>query len=324
MAAKRIVLLGNGKPALDCLKVLLSQEPGDTDAARELAFVLTDATNQAVGASLGGFCADNDVPYHTCRDVNARETIELLRAVRPDIVLSVNNFQIIRRPFLELPQVGVVNFHNAPLPKYAGLNACSWAIFDGRSEHGVTWHLVDEGVDSGDILAQEHFPIPPGATAISLIMESIRRGVELFAKVLDDMVAGRLARQAQDGSARVFHRRSEVPGEGRIDFAWSCDQLDRLFRALDFHPFQAELGFPRAEHRGRTFYAGKATLTEGLGAGSPGTVLVADEELVVATLNGVARLADVRDARMERTSVKQLISDYGIKPGDTIQGEPRA
>ena len=71
-----------------------------------------------------------------------------------DFLFSIVNSQILFPSLLKLPREFAINFHDALLPKYAGVHATSWAIFNQEKTHGITWHVMSEIVDSGDILKQ--------------------------------------------------------------------------------------------------------------------------------------------------------------------------
>ena len=81
-----------------------------------------------------------------------------------DWILSLAHLSIIPPEVLALAGKGAVNFHDGPLPRHAGLNAPVWALLEGETEHGITWHLIEGGVDEGDILEQRLFPIQPGGS----------------------------------------------------------------------------------------------------------------------------------------------------------------
>ncbi len=85
-----------------------------------------------------------------------------------DWLLSIANLDLISQDALSLARKGGINFHDGPLPRYAGLNTPNWALIEGADQHGITWHVIDGGVDKGDILAQRHFDIAEDDTAYSL------------------------------------------------------------------------------------------------------------------------------------------------------------
>ena len=84
---------------------------------------------------------------------------ERLAGLQVDWLLSIANLSLIPAAVLALATQGAVNFHDGPLPRYAGLNAPVWAILNGEAQHGITWHLIAGGIDEGDILEQRLFDI---------------------------------------------------------------------------------------------------------------------------------------------------------------------
>ena len=83
-----------------------------------------------------------------------------------DYLFSITHLSLIPEEVLALPRKGAVNFHDGPLPHYAGLNVPVWAILNGETQHGVTWHLIDGGVDEGAVIDQRLFDIADDETAL--------------------------------------------------------------------------------------------------------------------------------------------------------------
>ena len=128
-----------------------------------------------------------------------------------DWILSVANLRVIPARTLALATKGAVNFHDGPLPGYAGLNVPVWAILNGETRHGITWHLVGQGIDDGDILEQRLFDIGANDTALTLNTRCFEAAIESFPALLDQLENG-LQRRPQDGTAarcicaRIGHR----------------------------------------------------------------------------------------------------------------------
>lgn len=93
---------------------------------------------------------------------------ERLAGTEVDWLLSVANCVMIPPAILQLAGRGAVNFHDGPLPRYAGLNAPVWAILNGETQHGISWHLIEGGVDEGDVLEARSFEIQSTDTALTL------------------------------------------------------------------------------------------------------------------------------------------------------------
>jgi methionyl-tRNA formyltransferase len=92
-------------------------------------------------------------------NVNAPQSLDAIRALKPDLLVSVAGNQIFRRPLIELAPKGCLNLHTALLPKYRGLMPTFWALKNGERETGVSVFLVDEGIDSGPIVVQKRIAI---------------------------------------------------------------------------------------------------------------------------------------------------------------------
>jgi methionyl-tRNA formyltransferase len=92
-------------------------------------------------------------------NVNSEQSLEAIRALGPDLLVSVAGNQIFRRPLIELAPKGCLNLHTALLPRYRGLMPTFWTLMNGEKETGVSVFLVDEGIDSGPIVVQKRVPI---------------------------------------------------------------------------------------------------------------------------------------------------------------------
>ena len=115
-----------------------------------------------------------------------------------DWLLSIANLRVIPDPVLALARKGAVNFHDGPLPRYAGLNTPNWAIMAGEAQHGITWHVMEGGIDEGDILAQRLFDIAEDETAFSLNSKCYAAAMDSFGEVLEQLSTDALHRQPQD------------------------------------------------------------------------------------------------------------------------------
>ena len=91
----------------------------------------------------------------------ARHLATRLKGLEFDYLFSITNLSIIPDEVLELPRRAAINFHDGPLPRYAGLYSPAWALLNGETEHGVSFHAMTSGVDEGDLFVQRRFPIGP-------------------------------------------------------------------------------------------------------------------------------------------------------------------
>lgn len=196
-----------------------------------------------------------------------------LRSRDVDILLNVHSLHIMHRDVLAAPRVGAFNLHPGPLPRYAGLNSISWALFRGEQTHGVTVHRIEPRIDAGPIVYQSIFQIDPEETGFTLTFKCIREGIVLMQRLLDVAAAHPCAIPliAQDLSSREYFG-PEAPEGGRISWSWPARKVVNFVRACDFFPFHSPWGRPLTFLGMKEFAVAKARLTHLPCDALPGTV----------------------------------------------------
>ncbi len=150
-------------------------------------------------------------------------------------LFSIANLSIIPDDVLALPTKGSINFHDGPLPRYAGLNAPSWAILNGEKEHGISWHLIEGGVDEGDVLESERFALGDADTSVVANTRCWEAAIESFGRLVPKLVDGSFTREKQDLSQRTYFARFDRPAGGAIvEWTRPATEISALVRALDF------------------------------------------------------------------------------------------
>jgi methionyl-tRNA formyltransferase len=161
--------------------------------------------------------------------------VSRLRELAPDLLI-VNSYAMILRPnVLAIPRFGAVNVHGALLPAYRGANPTEWALINGERETGVTIHAIDEGIDTGPIIAQRKVPVRFEDTWIDLRRRVAAATEGLLAETLPSILAGDVSLASQSAARKAWPRRRAEDGH----FAWSQPAIDiyNLVRALvDPHP----------------------------------------------------------------------------------------
>lgn len=117
------------------------------------------------------------------RNVNAEDSIRRIMSYRPDILVSIGGNQIFKKNLIHAAPQGMLNLHTSLLPRYRGLMPTFWVLKNGEEETGVSVFVVDEGIDSGDILVQRRIPIHRQSQA-QLIRETKRVGMEALVEAL--------------------------------------------------------------------------------------------------------------------------------------------
>jgi methionyl-tRNA formyltransferase len=160
------------------------------------------------------------------------------------ILLNVHSLVVLPAAVVAAPTIGSFNLHPGPLPRYAGLNTPSWAIYNGETEHAVTVHWMDAGVDTGAVAYEVRFPIREDDTGLTLSTRCAEHGLplveDLLATAARDPAA--IPRRPQEGERRYFGW--EAPHEGHLDWTWPAQRIVNFVRAADFLPFASPWGHP--------------------------------------------------------------------------------
>jgi methionyl-tRNA formyltransferase len=155
--------------------------------------------------SIASVCAARDIPCHAAADVNAPAFLDELRAIDPDVTVSVSCPQIFRRPLIELPRRGSLNVHGAILPSYRGVAPSFWMLANGEERAGVSVYFVNEQVDAGDLCGQRVFDIAPDDTLDRFLRRSKAIAADLVLEVLRDIEAGTVIREPLDLAAGSYY-----------------------------------------------------------------------------------------------------------------------
>lgn len=305
MPAFTALLIGHESLALHCGQMLL-------DAGHSIVAVVTRNPDVAAWAQSVG--------------VDVQQPGADLSTCQFDWLLSIANLDIIPRTLLAQAAKGAVNFHDGPLPRYAGLNAPVWAILNREAQHGITWHFIENGIDEGDIIEQVLFDIAPGETALSLNTKCYAAAMDSFPNVISGLVATP-PHMAQDLSQRSYFARDRRP-DGRIDLTQSAGAILALIRALDHGDYWNPLTCAKVLIGGQIVLVGAAGMAEGPFAPAGTVLAVTLNQITVATGSEpitLSRLRHPSGALFDSSVVKQgtmLAAITAPKPtADVVKSE---
>ncbi|HKQ67816.1 MAG TPA: MupA/Atu3671 family FMN-dependent luciferase-like monooxygenase [Polyangiaceae bacterium] len=246
-----------------------------------------------------------------------------------DYLFAITHLAIVPDEVLALPKRGAINFHDGPLPRYAGLNAPAWALIERASTYGITWHAMTAGVDTGDILRQVTFEIAEGETSLSLNTKCFAHAIETFSELARDLASGAIAPRPQVSSERTYYgRHLRPPTAGLLDFRRPAAELEALVRALHFgERYPNRLGAAKVHVGSQCYVVTEAEAREATSA-SPGTVVSIDDESIgVATGEGVLAITSVATTFGAPLRPHEWASALGLDLGgklDALSAETRA
>ena len=176
------------------------------------------------------FCATNDVDMLKIKNVNDDDAVAAIKEHEIDWLFIIGWSQIARRAVLTAPRRGVLGMHPTLLPVGRGRAAIAWAIIRDLSETGVTLFQLDEGVDTGPIIAQERLPLASNETATTLYQRVTEAHARLIGRVWPDLIADRVrAVPQQEEQASVWEGRK--PTDGQLNSTMTVSEVERLVRA---------------------------------------------------------------------------------------------
>ena len=307
----RLVIIGNSKIANDCLQLILQ------DSSHDVVGVLFEPLKNPSPAVLIDSIESFGLPFQEVNgSVNDPIHLEFLRDIKPDWIFNINCYQYLKSELLSIPNHGVINFHNGPLPQYGGVNISSWPIINGEKEHGVTWHMVNAGIDTGDILSQSRFEIPRNSTAAQLMIKCIEVGIDLFKTNWKDWVSGKIIPQPQTGVRSYYSKKDLAPNGGRLDWNKSADELHRLVLGLHLFPYPNDFAYAHFVFQEETYWVISSEIDHSEVDALPGTILEKNSKYckvkcgagnlilkMIATPNGKPIKWDNWNPAMDMTSV---------------------
>ena len=135
-------------------------------------------------------CAEErGIPLYRISSPNSRDFLALLRSLDLDVIINQSQ-SILKKELLQIPRMGVINRHNALLPKNRGRLTPFWVLYKNEKETGVSIHFVNEGIDAGPIIVQERYPVLPGDNFHSLVEKNYKLAPRAMLKALDKLERG--------------------------------------------------------------------------------------------------------------------------------------
>ena len=235
---------------------------------------------------------------------------QVLKELKPDAIVVAAYGKILPKEVLEIPRYGCLNVHASLLPKFRGAAPINWAIISGERESGVTIMLMDEGMDTGDILLQEAVPIGPEETAGELHDCLAELGARLIVEAIRGLKEGNLLprKQPEEGVSYAPMLRKE---DGLLDFSRPAKELANLIRGLD--PWPSAYTYFRQKLI--KFFRPEVIPQETSAA--PGEIVALEEDgLVIATGEGLLKIKEVQPAGKKRMSAAEFIRGYRPQKGE--------
>ncbi len=239
--------------------------------------------------------------------------LEALSELAPDLIVVAAYGRILPPEVLSLPRLGCYNVHASLLPAYRGASPIQWAIIRGETRTGITIFRMDEGMDTGDVLASEALEIEPGETAGALSERLARLAVRILTPALREVVSGRARLLPQEETGAGYAPLLKK-SDGKIDWSLPAESIRNRIRGLD--PWPGAF----TTWRGRRLRVWEAEVEPGGGrGGEPGEILsVEGGKVRVQTGEGILRLESVQLEGGKRMPVDRFLRGNRMEAGERL------
>ncbi|MCP6761202.1 MAG: hypothetical protein NHB32_21240 [Fischerella sp. CENA71] len=298
-------LIGQGGLLLECAEFLLERGHDIVGIISTDSVVKDWATNYQI------ICIDS-----------IKNLLSIFPLSEVDYLFSIANGEIVSELILQSIRKFAVNYHNAPLPKYAGVNATSWAILNKETYHGITWHIMTGTVDGGDILKQSIIPIDDNETTLTLNLKCYDYALKAFYELVDELAKESFTRTKQDITQRTYYSlKKPCPGGGLISWAEPAEEIDRLCRALNFgaYPSELALGVAKFILGDEVFVPRNLEITDICSGSLPGTIVsISNKFAQIATGTKDVILYEVSNLTGQFLTVTDLIKQFRLSEGSCL------
>jgi len=212
------------------------------------------------------------------------ELVDRVAELQPDVMVANNWRTRLPVELIGIPRHGTLNLHDSLLPKFTGFSPVIWSLISGAGHTGLTAHLMDGELDTGDVLVQRAVEITPQSTGTSLVFDTLDLVPEVLEEALDQLEFGTARPVPQDLSQRTFfHKRSDR--DSLVDWHWPAADIERLIRALS-DPYPNAYSF----FRGERLRLIKAHVSRCCYGGTPGRVFIEEDGGMVIVAGAQAHL----------------------------------
>ena len=283
----RVLFMGTPDFAVPTLEALVK------DSHFEVVGVFTQPDrpkgrgNQLAAPPVKEFALQNNIPVFQPDKIRNQETYDLISNLKPEAIVVVAYGKILPKEILEIPNYGCINVHSSVLPELRGAAPIHWAIYQGKTKTGVSTMLLDEGMDTGEILLNSEREIPLHMTMGELHDQLKNDGADLLLKTLIGLESGIIKSTPQDHS-KATHASLITKDHELLDWNRSAEELHNQIRA--FNPWPGCYTY----FQGQRIKIWKSDFELIEANGKPGEIRFESDKLQVGTGKGMLTLLEVQ------------------------------
>lgn len=303
----RIVFMGTPDFAAASLKKLI-------DKKYDIAAVFTqpdkprDRGMKLSYSPVKELALENNIPVYQPTKLRDGTATELIKSLKPDILVVVAYGRILPDDMLEVPKYGAINVHASLLPKYRGAAPIQWAVLNGNKITGVTTMYLASEMDTGDIIYTSETEIGEFETSGELFDRLMIMGAELLDRTLRDIEAGTAPRTPQDHSKASYVKMLD---KSLSPIEWAKTPREVIKQIYGLQPWPVAT----AELDGKVFKIYSAEYTQNKTDKAPGSVVSAGKKgIEIACLDGeTVLITELQAAGKKRMKASDYLLGHPIK-----------
>lgn len=309
----RIVFMGTPDFAVPCLSILLEQKYDivavvtQPDRAKGRGNKLAPPPVKVLAEEVG-------IPVYQPEKIKTKEFTEILRNLKPDIIIVVAFGQILSQEILDIPPLGCINVHASLLPKYRGAAPINWCIINGEKVTGVTTMYMDKGLDTGDMIIKKETAIGDNETAGELHDRLMELGAAVLSETMLILTEGRISRIPQNNEEATYAP-IMTKALGRIDWSKDAKIIRNLIRGT--YPWPAAF----SQYGGKVF---KIISAEAFDCGEKhdkwGSIAKVESDCIVVNCGiGSLKITELQFENEKRMSVEAYLRGHDIEIGTILE-----
>lgn len=266
-------------------------------------------------AAVKDYAIEQQLPLLQPSSLKDSSFISALKALKADVFVVVA-FRMLPKMVWSIPPKGTFNLHASLLPAYRGAAPINWAIINQEKESGVTTFLIDEKIDTGNLLLQEKMALSPGETAGSLHDKLAPLGGKLINATLDALEKNIAARpQKTDGSEKDAPKLTKE--NTRINWNQSLREIQAKIDGLSPYPAAWTELFENDKVARLKIYRAQIELCSH--NHPPLSIVVENKQMKIAHSQGYLLCQNVQMPNKRRMEVKDLLNGHQFKPTTTVK-----
>lgn len=234
---------------------------------------------------------------------NDTECINKLKELKPDFIVVIAFGQLLTKEVLDIPKYGCINLHGSILPMYRGAAPIQWSVIKGEKVSGNTTMLMDEGIDTGDILLQDKVEITEKMTAGELYDILKERGSKLLIETLEGYSKGKIKRIKQSGD--TFYAKMLNKNIAKINWDDHATNINNLIRGLNPWP----IAYTTYKNEKMKIFEAKVINKET--ELKPGSIISVDKKgLCIACKNSILQITKIQFPNGKPLTIEQYINGH--------------